>query len=93
MPSPVETRTKNMQQAKETAVDSLPTRTPILPDIPHALEPFLGAHAADIRARDALIVAVVPFADVLGNLDTGVALGPVTFSFTVGAPRVAVFDA
>lgn len=46
----------------------------ILPDVPGALVALFGPQLANVRAGDALIVAVVPFADVLGDLDLGTAL-------------------
>lgn len=53
--------------------NSLAARTSIAPDIPGAWNPLLSADLADLGARDALVVAVVPFADVFGDLDRGLA--------------------
>ena len=56
-------------------VRRLAARTAIRPDIPRAL-PFLRALFLDLRGRNALVVAVVPLADVAGDGDLGVgALG------------------
>ena len=45
--------------------------TAIPPDVPVCVEALVEAAAADVRAGDALVVAVVPLADVLGDLDPG----------------------
>ena len=45
--------------------------TAVPPDVPVWGEALVEAAAADVRAGDALVVAVVPLADVLGDLDPG----------------------
>lgn len=70
-------------------VDLLPTRTPILPNIPHALIPLLRPPLPNLRARDTLVVAVVPLADVIRDLDPGGAVGEVVavgWGVAVGGP-------
>lgn len=51
----------------------LSTGAPVPPDVPGLAETLLLADAADLGARDALVVAVVPLADVLGDLDVSAA--------------------
>lgn len=53
----------------------LSTRTTIPPDIPDTLVPLLGTLLADIRARNTLVVPVVPLSYILGDLDPSGALG------------------
>lgn len=53
----------------------LSTRTAFLPDIPRSLrstDSLLLSQLTDLRTGDALVVSVVPFSDVLGDLDRGV---------------------
>jgi hypothetical protein len=52
-------------------LDSLSPGTPIPPDIPRPLDPVAPPVLPDLRRRDALVVAVVPLADVLRDLDVG----------------------
>jgi len=53
--------------------NSLPTRTPIFPNIPSGRQPLLGPQPPDLRTCNALVVPVVPFADVLGDVNVGAA--------------------
>lgn len=66
--------------------NSLATGTAIPPDIPGAFKPLFGPLLANLGARDALVVAVVPFADVLGDLYLGATFEPVTGCVPVGLP-------
>lgn len=59
----------------EAQVDLLATGAPVSPDIPGTLVTLLSAESANLRAGDSLVVAVVPLADVLSDLDPGGALG------------------
>ena len=46
----------------------------ISPDVPVALVALLGAELADLGALEALVLAIVPLADVLADLDLGPAV-------------------
>jgi hypothetical protein len=65
-------------------VNALPTWTAVSPDVPTGCESLRLPSGADFGRGYALVVAVVPFADVLGDLDLSVAgqagdiLGPVS---------------
>jgi hypothetical protein len=58
----------------------------ILPDVPGAGDALVGPELADVGAGDALVVAVVPLADVLGDLDGGAAAQPGAGLVAVGLP-------
>ena len=47
----------------------LATGAAVFPNIPMFREALLLPKRPDLRARDALVLAVVPFSDVLGDLD------------------------
>lgn len=69
---------------------------PVPPDIPVPAEALFLAQVADLGARDALVVAVVPLADGLGHLDAGTAVvgdGLVRRLRAVLVPRQWVLDA
>jgi hypothetical protein len=73
---------------------SLATGAAIPPDIPVFAESLLLALAPDLRARDAFIVAVVPFADVLGDLDAGTAgMAASLLAGAMGLPRQGLLEA
>ncbi len=55
--------------------DSLSSRTPIPPDIPSPHQAVPPPDVPDLGRRDALVVTVVPLADVLRDLDVGRARG------------------
>jgi hypothetical protein len=71
------TKTRRDDNTRRWNEHLLPPRTPIPPDIPPRtpiyIQPLLPAQRADGRRREALVVAVVPLADVVGDLDLGVA--------------------
>lgn len=72
---------------------SLATRAAITPDVPVLGQALLLADATDLGGRDALVVAVVPLANVLGDLDTGVALGSVALYLAMLLPGELVGEA
>ena len=60
---------------RETGMTALlSTRAAIPPDVPVGVQPLLLAQFLDMRRGDALVVAIVPLTDVLGDLDPGCAL-------------------
>lgn len=65
-----------MTKRKKTGRVSLllSTRTAVPPDVPVLIQALLLPQPADLGAGDALVVAIVPLPDVLGDLDAGVAL-------------------
>lgn len=73
--------------------NSLASRAAIAPDVPGAREPLRRAPPPDLGARDALVVAVVPLADVLGDLDARGALEPVARRAAVPRPGEMPRDA
>ena len=50
-------------------VNLLASRTAIPPDIPGTLVALLRPALANLGARDSLVFAIVPFANILGDLD------------------------
>lgn len=68
--------------------------TSIPPDIPVGIQTLLLAELFDLRRRNALVVAIVPLADVLGDLDTGFAGQAVIARLTMRSPgkRVLVLQ-
>lgn len=50
------------------------------------VQSLLLSQFPDVRRRDALVVAVVPFPNVLGDLDIGLALLTLTERLTVSFP-------
>lgn len=67
--------------------DALSAWAPVLPDVPILAEALLLADTADFGARDALIVAVVPLADVLGDLYASTAADGAPIPLAVSLPR------
>jgi hypothetical protein len=61
----------------EKGVDLLSARTPITPDIPVRVQPLAPPDLPDLGRRDALVLAVVPLADVFRDLNVGRARGVV----------------
>lgn len=59
---------------REKNGNSLSKSAPVPPYIPSLHQTLLFANGADLWARYALIIAVVPLADILGNLDAGFAV-------------------
>lgn len=66
--------------------DSLSSGTSISPDIPRPLVTLLSPPLSDLRTCDALVVAIVPFTDVFGDLDFGAALQALTLACAVTLP-------
>ena len=52
-------------------VSLLSSRTPVPPDVPRARHAGPPPHLPDVGRRDALVVAVVPLADVVRDLHVG----------------------
>jgi hypothetical protein len=73
---------------REKGGDSLSTRTAVPPDIPSPHQAVPPPDVPDLGRRDALVVAVVPLADVLRDLDLGSArvVGQVIVCDTVPVP-------
>ena len=67
--------------------NALPARAAISPDVPAGCESFLLPSRADFGRGYALVVAVVPFADVLGDLDLSVTGQAGGILDPVGSPR------
>ena len=71
----------------------LSTGTAISPYIPIAGESLGLAQGANLRTCNALVVAVVPFTDILGDLNAGLAVEPCrTGLFTPLIPGQRVFN-
>lgn len=51
----------------------LASRAAIPPDVPMFIQTLLLPQLADLGARDALVVAIIPFADVFSDLDARIA--------------------
>jgi hypothetical protein len=77
----------------ERDVHSLPPRTAIPPDIPAGVrvQALLLAQGADGGRGHALVVAVVPLADVVGDLDLGAAGRVFAVGLAVGWPGELVW--
>ena len=52
----------------------LSTLASVFPNVPIALDASFFSHFSDLGAGDALIVAIVPLPNVLGDLDPGITL-------------------
>jgi len=74
--------------ARRRRQNLLPARTPVPPDIPRPRQALPLPDLPDLGRRDALVVAVVPLADVLGDLDAGRARGVVRRVVVGGAVPV-----
>lgn len=73
--------------------NSLSARTPVSPYIPISGESLVFAQGADVRARDALIVTIVPFADILSDLHAGLAVESCRLGlYTPLFPRQRILD-
>jgi hypothetical protein len=92
--APVVTSQKMFNGQMSCKLHSLATRAAIPPDIPILAEPLLLALASDLRTRDALVVTVVPLADVFSNLDAGTAgVAASLLAGAVGLPRQGFLEA
>lgn len=60
---------KEKPNTKKSGPNSLSAGTAIPPDVPVLIQPLVPPQGPDLGARDALVVAIVPLADVLGDLD------------------------
>lgn len=58
----------------------------VVPNIPAALEALVGADLANLGAGDALILAIVPLPDVIGDLNRGRAGETLARVVAVGLP-------
>ena len=67
-------------------INLLSTRTAITPDVPSSRKTLLSTDAANLGAGYAFVVAIVPFTDVLGDLDTGTTGNRVGREVSVGVP-------
>lgn len=74
--------------------DLLSTRTSIPPDIPPPLYALLLTDLPDLWAGDALVLTIVPLADVLGDLDLGrVAVTSILLQVAMRFPWERVLEA
>lgn len=80
-------------EALRDLLGALSAGAAVAPNVPVGVEALLGAAAADLGARDALVVAVVPLADVVGDLDAGAADEGARVLRAVGRPGEGVLDA
>lgn len=87
------TDTEGEKSTGKWEIDLLAARAAIAPNVAVLRKTLLLADAADFRRCDALVVAVVPFANVFGDLDAGVAVRAVALDLSVFLPGEIVLDA
>jgi hypothetical protein len=62
-------RNLGIRQYQQINIHVLSPRTSVPPNVPVRVQPLARAQLADLGRRDALVLAVVPLADVLGDLN------------------------
>jgi hypothetical protein len=79
-------KSQRLQCPNTCSINLLSSGAAISPDIPGRIKPLLLPQPSDIGRRDALVIAIIPFPDVFGDLNLSLAFQTVLCTGAMGIP-------